>query len=105
MRTVRWPYRDCSTRAVLCVHDATRECVLPHRRRSGVSAACYANLLRGESILDDDSAPIQVLEDERAAATLFVGSTTEPSPGAALLASEPDFRRLPFAGDGLLIVA
>src|ERR1700681_4785443 len=55
-------------------------------------------------MLDDDSAPIQVLEDERAAATLFVGSTTEPSPGAALLASEPDFRRLPFAEDGIFIV-
>jgi signal transduction histidine kinase len=55
-------------------------------------------------MLDDDSAPIQVLEDERAAATLFVGSTTELSPGAALLASEPDFPRLPFAEDGILIV-
>jgi signal transduction histidine kinase len=55
-------------------------------------------------MLDDDSAPIQVLEDERAAATLFVGSTTEPGPGAALLACEPDFPRLPFAEDGILIV-
>ena len=55
-------------------------------------------------MLDDDGAPIRVLEDERAAATLFVGSTTEPSPGAALLASEPDFPRLPFAEDGILIV-
>jgi hypothetical protein len=55
-------------------------------------------------MLDDDGAPIQVLEDERAAATLFVGSTTEPSPGTALLASEPDFPRLPFAEDGILIV-
>jgi len=55
-------------------------------------------------MLDDDSAPIRALEDERAAATLFVGSTTEPGPGAALLASEPDFPRLPFAEDGILIV-
>jgi len=55
-------------------------------------------------MLDDEGAPIQVLEDERAAATLFVGSSTEPSPGAALLASEPDFPRVPFAEDGILIV-
>ncbi len=55
-------------------------------------------------MLDDDSAPIRAVEDERGAATLFVGSTTEPSPGAALLASEPDFPRLPFAEDGILIV-
>jgi signal transduction histidine kinase len=55
-------------------------------------------------MLDDEGAPIQVLEDERAAATLFVGSTTEPSPGAALLACEPDFPRQPLAEEGILIV-
>lgn len=55
-------------------------------------------------MLDDEGAPIQVLEDERVAANLFVGSSTEPSPGAALLASEPDFPRLPFAEDGNFIV-
>src|SRR4029077_8715888 len=92
------------TRPVLCVHDATRECVLPHRRSSRVSAVCGANLCKGESMLDDEGAPIQVLEDERAAATLFVGSTTEPSPGAALLACEPDFPRQPLAEEGILIV-
>ena len=37
---------------------------------------------------------------QRAAAILFVGSTTELSPGAALLASEPDLPRLPVAEDG-----
>lgn len=35
-----------------------------------------------------NGAPIQALEDDRALAILFVGSTTEPGPGAALLASE-----------------
>jgi signal transduction histidine kinase len=55
-------------------------------------------------MLDDEGAPIQVLEDERAAATLFVGSTTEPSPGGALLACEPDFPRQPLAEEGILIV-
>lgn len=54
-----------------------------------------------ERLIDGDGAPIRVFEDERAAAILFVGSTPEPSPGAALLASEPDFPRLPFAEDGI----
>jgi hypothetical protein len=45
-------------------------------------------------MFDDDGAPIQVLEDERAPAILFVGSTTEPGPGAALLASEPGLETL-----------
>lgn len=35
-----------------------------------------------------NGAPIQALEDDRAIAILFVGSTTEPSPGAAPLAFE-----------------
>jgi hypothetical protein len=39
---------------------------------------------------------------QRAAAILFVGSITELSPGAALLASEPDLPRLPFAEDGII---
>jgi signal transduction histidine kinase len=55
-------------------------------------------------MLDNDGAPIQVLEDERAAATLFVGSTTEPGPGATLLASEPDLPPLPVTEDGIFIV-
>jgi hypothetical protein len=42
-----------------------------------------------ERLIDGDGAPIRVFEDERAAAILFVGGTTEPSPGAALLASDP----------------
>jgi signal transduction histidine kinase len=54
-------------------------------------------------MLDDDGAPIQVLEDERATAILFVGSSTEPGPGAALLASEPGLPR-PVAEDGVFIV-
>jgi hypothetical protein len=45
-----------------------------------------------ERLIDDDGALIQVLEDERAGAILFVGSTTEPGPREALLASEPDFK-------------
>jgi signal transduction histidine kinase len=48
----------------------------------------------GGSMLDDDGAPIQIL---------FVGSTTEPGPGAALLASEPGLPR-PVAEDGIVIV-
>jgi signal transduction histidine kinase len=55
-------------------------------------------------MLDDDGAPIQALEDEPAAAILFVGSTTEPGPGAALLACEPGLPRLPVAEDGMFIV-
>jgi signal transduction histidine kinase len=54
-------------------------------------------------MFDDDGAPIQVLEDERAAATLFVGAT-EPGPGATLLASEPGLPRVPVAEDGIFIV-
>jgi signal transduction histidine kinase len=55
-------------------------------------------------MLDDEGAPIQVLEDERGAAILFAGSTTEPSPGAALLSSEPGLPRVPVAADGISIV-
>jgi signal transduction histidine kinase len=55
-------------------------------------------------MFDDDGAPIQVLEDERAAAILFVGSTTEPGPGATLLASEPGLPRVPVAEGGIFIV-
>jgi signal transduction histidine kinase len=51
-----------------------------------------------EWFMDDDGAPTPVLEDERSAASLFVGSTTEPSPGAARLVSEPEFSRPPLAG-------
>jgi signal transduction histidine kinase len=54
-------------------------------------------------MLDDEGAPIQVLEDERAAAILFVGSTAEPGPGAALLVSESGLTRVP-AADGIFIV-
>jgi signal transduction histidine kinase len=54
-------------------------------------------------MLDDDGAPIQVLEDERAAAILFVGSSTEPGPGAALFASGPGLPR-PVVEDGIFIV-
>ena len=45
-----------------------------------------------------------MLDDDKASAILFVGSTTEPGPGAARLASEPDFPCLPFAGDGIFMV-
>jgi signal transduction histidine kinase len=55
-------------------------------------------------MFDDDGAPIQVLEDERAAAILFVGSTTEPGPGATLLASEPGLPRVPVAEGGIFFV-
>jgi signal transduction histidine kinase len=60
--------------------------------------------MRTKRLIDGDGAPIRVCKDERAAATLFVGSTTEPSPGATLLASKPDFPRLPFAEDGVFVV-
>ena len=53
-------------------------------------------------------AALRAVLDGRAAAILFVGSATEPSPspgpGAALLASEPDLPRVPAAGSGILIV-
>ena len=44
-------------------------------------------------MLDDDGAPIQIL---------FVGSTTEPGPGAALLGSEPGLPR-PVAESGTVL--
>jgi hypothetical protein len=49
-------------------------------------------------------APIQALEDERAAAILFVGSTTEPGPGAAPLASESGLHRSPPVAGGISVV-
>jgi hypothetical protein len=49
-------------------------------------------------------APIQALDDDRAVATLFVGSTTEPGPGVALLATEPGIPRSPFVEDGISVV-
>jgi len=49
-------------------------------------------------------APIQALDDDRAVAILFVGSTTEPSPDGALFATEPGFRSSPFVEDGLPFV-
>ena len=57
-----------------------------------------------ERLSSGDDQSMHVLEDEQAAAVLFVGSTTEPSPGASLLASRPGFPRLPFAEDGVFIV-
>jgi signal transduction histidine kinase len=57
-----------------------------------------------ERSIDNAGAPIHGLEDERATATLFIGSPTEPSSGPAPLASETRFPRLPFAEDGILIV-
>ena len=55
-------------------------------------------------MFDDDRAPNQVLEDERAAAILFVGSTTELGPGAALLACESGLPPVPVPEDGIFIV-
>jgi hypothetical protein len=52
----------------------------PHPPEKGVRGA--------ERLIDDPSGLIHVLEDQRAAAILFVGNSTEPSPGAAPLASE-----------------
>jgi hypothetical protein len=46
-------------------------------------------------------APNQALDDDRAVAILFVGSTTEPGPGGALAAAQPGFYRLPFVEDGI----
>jgi hypothetical protein len=40
-----------------------------------------------------EGASIHGLEDEQATANLFIGSTTEPNSGLALLASEPRFPR------------
>ena len=49
-------------------------------------------------------APVQALEDDRAAAILFVGSTTEPGPGAAPLASESALHRSPPVAGGVSVV-
>jgi len=57
-----------------------------------------------ERSTDITGAPIHGLEDEQAREILFIGSTTESNSGLALLASEPRFRRLPFAEDGILVV-
>src|SRR5690348_10807592 len=57
-----------------------------------------------ERSIDDERALARGFEDERAAAILFVGSTTEPGPDDALLASGSGFPRLPFAEDGVFIV-
>jgi len=46
-------------------------------------------------------APIQALDDDRAVAILFVGSTTEPGRDGALFAAEPGFRGSPFVEDGI----
>jgi signal transduction histidine kinase len=92
------------------------DCALPYRGRqlallyvytTQPAGVCYRTegvraSVKGEFMLDDDDAPIQVLEDERAAAILFVGSSTEPGP--ALLASEPGLPRVPGAEDGIVIV-
>lgn len=57
-----------------------------------------------ERLIDDDGLPIHALDDEPTAAILFVGSTTEPGPAAAPLASGHDFPRVPFAEDGIFTV-
>jgi signal transduction histidine kinase len=57
-----------------------------------------------ERSIDSEGAPIDGLDDELAAAILFIGSTTEPYAGPALLAPEPRFSGLPLAEDGLLVV-
>jgi len=60
----------------------------------------FSAVARGtEQLIDDGGAPVHVLEDERAPATGLVGRTTASSPGAALLACEPGFPRLPRAED------
>jgi hypothetical protein len=46
-------------------------------------------------------APIQALDDDRAVAMLFVGSTTEPGPDGTLFATEPGFRGSLFVEDGI----
>ena len=46
---------------------------------------------------------IQSLDDDRVVAILFVGSTTEPGPGAALLATEPGPHHSLFVGHGTSI--
>jgi signal transduction histidine kinase len=47
---------------------------------------------------------LRAVLDGRAAAILFVGSTTEPGPGAALLACEPGLPGVPVAEGGIFIV-
>jgi hypothetical protein len=49
-------------------------------------------------------APIDARDDDRAAAILFVGSTTEPGPGGALLVSERGSHRSSFSEDGISVV-
>ena len=81
------PYRGCSL-ARFCVFIAQPANVCYRTEGLAASAQLAMQITKGGPVFDDDRAPFRVLEDERVAATLFVGSTTEPSPGAALLASE-----------------
>ena len=74
------------------LHDVVAE-----RAKHGLLVVTHGT----ERLIDDDGAPIHVFEDGRAAAILFVGSTTEPGPGAALLASEPGFQGPRINGDAV----
>jgi signal transduction histidine kinase len=74
------------------LHTIIAERVLP-----GVRVGTH----RIERSIDNEGARI---DDGRATAILFIGSTTELNSAPALLASEPRFPPLPLAEDGILIV-
>src|SRR5579871_1293588 len=57
-----------------------------------------------ERSIDDPAVSIYMLEDERAAAILFIGSTTEPSPVAAPQVSETDIAAKRFAGGSMFVL-
>jgi signal transduction histidine kinase len=103
MRTVRCRTEDADFPGYTCPSCNPLVCATAQKEfRRQCSLRCKSAM--GGSMLDDEGAPIQVLEDERAAAILFVGSATEPGPGAALLAAEPGLPGVPVAEDGILIV-
>ena len=93
------------TRAVRNKPAARRDVVLgagfPNVIAERANHALRAVTQGTERMIADADAPTHALED--AETILFVGSATEPSPGAALLASKPGFPRLPFAENGVFI--
>jgi signal transduction histidine kinase len=57
-----------------------------------------------QRLIGGDDPPIRDVEDRWAATPLFVGSATEPSPGASTPAFKQEFFRFPSAEDGVFIV-
>lgn len=82
----------------------TRGAALRHATAERASHGLRAVTSGTKQLIEEPAASIPVRKDEYAAAILFVGSTTEPSPVAALLASGADLHRPPFAAEGIFVV-